>query len=246
MESLKEMFVTLPNWTSQSLFPTNTTGDFYVKLPKQIDLYGEWKVALTSFNIQKNWYNIVEGNNYVDIYSIDNPQGIVCKIEEGCYDNIHTLVNSLNTSIKKYFGNNVAFGYDTLKKKTHVETEIELVSIKIPTGLCEILGFSSEQDITFSQYAINCVNIDGDKEYIFVLCDIGEEQMVGRFKQPLLTTIYTGGIKHGTQLYKSDDIVYVSVKNKQFEVIHVWIVDTKGNVVNFIPSKFTFNLHIVR
>ena len=247
MDTINEFFITLHNWTSTKLFPTNVLGDFYTKLPAPIDLYGDWKVGLTSFCIPKKWYNVNKFLNYVDIYTVDNSDGIRCEIDTGYYEDIVTLLQAINASIiKKGISYNVEFGYEKLRKKVYVTTEIELITINIPSGLCGILGFDTDQKITFSQSAKYSPNIDGDQQIIYVLCDLGEEQIIGENKLSVLATLDTSGFKYGESLHKNDDVSYVNVKNKNFEVIHIWIVDVNGDIVNFFSSKSLFNLHLIR
>ena len=247
MNGLDDIYITLPSWSSQTLFPHNIDADFCVKLSRKIDLKGDWKVGLRSFNVQKNWYNVVKENNFVQVKTDKYPSGVHCAIQTGCYDDIGTLTNALNDSMKEYFEDKLSFGYDNVKKKVYFKVaEMDMVSVTFANDLGRMLGFTIGHHLGFSQYARNGVNLDGDKEYIFIMCDVGEEQIVGNIELPLLSTIYTGGYKYGESLSNDNEVSYVNVKNKCFEVIHIWIVDIKGNIVNFVPSNITFGLHFFR
>ena len=52
-------------------FPDNKTSNFLTKLPRTLQLDGEWEVGLAEIDYPHTWYNIHEGNNYVEIYVLD-------------------------------------------------------------------------------------------------------------------------------------------------------------------------------
>ena len=52
-------------------FPDNKTSNFVTKLPRTLQLDGEWEVGLTEIDYLHTWYNIREGRNAVEIYVQD-------------------------------------------------------------------------------------------------------------------------------------------------------------------------------
>ena len=66
MES--EFYVTLPSDSSMQYFPDNKTSNFVTKLSRTLQLDGEWEVGLPEIDYPHTWYNIREGNNYVEAF----------------------------------------------------------------------------------------------------------------------------------------------------------------------------------
>ena len=69
MES--EFYVTLPSNNSVQYFSNTKTSNFQTKLPKTLQLDGEWEVGLAKIDYPHTWYNIHEGKNSVEIYVPD-------------------------------------------------------------------------------------------------------------------------------------------------------------------------------
>ena len=72
MES--EFYVTLLSNSSMQYFPDNKTSNFVTKLPRTLQLDGEWEVGLAEIVYSHAWYNIRKGKNsaHVEIYAPDN------------------------------------------------------------------------------------------------------------------------------------------------------------------------------
>ena len=56
MES--EFYVTLPSNSSVQYFPDNKTSNFVTKLPRTLQLDGEWEVGPPEIDYPHTWYNI--------------------------------------------------------------------------------------------------------------------------------------------------------------------------------------------
>ena len=65
MES--EVYVTLPSNSSMQYFPDNKTSNFVTKLPRTLQLDGEWEVVLAEIDYPHTWYNIREGSGVVGV-----------------------------------------------------------------------------------------------------------------------------------------------------------------------------------
>ena len=65
MES--EFYVTLPSNSSIEYFNDKKISNFVTKLPKTIQLDGEWEVGIAEIDYPDTWYNISEGKNSVEI-----------------------------------------------------------------------------------------------------------------------------------------------------------------------------------
>ena len=48
-------------------FPDNKTSNFLTKLPRTLQLDGEWEVGPAEIDYPHTWYNILEGKNSLKI-----------------------------------------------------------------------------------------------------------------------------------------------------------------------------------
>ena len=69
--STSRFHLTLPSNSSVDYYPENTVARFTTKLPNNIDLDGEWEVALSETSVPLRVYNVMEGLCYYDIYLSD-------------------------------------------------------------------------------------------------------------------------------------------------------------------------------
>ena len=65
---MSRFHLTLPSNSSVEYYPENTVTRFTTKLPNNIDVDGEWKVALSEISVPSRVYNVMEGLCYYDIY----------------------------------------------------------------------------------------------------------------------------------------------------------------------------------
>lgn len=247
-QGLKEFYLTLPSWTSNTFFPNNSADDYYVKLPKPIRLYGEWKVGMSRLNLQKMWYNVREKGNYLNINVEGDLNPIQVNIPYGYYENIHELVMELNEALSKNLSNqDIFFGYDMRRKRMYVSfNTTENLSMVICKGLSQLMGFTVDEVIVQSKYANNLPNMEMDNEYLLVNCDIVEEQTVGGLKTPMIGYLYTKGTDYGESLPYTVDTQYIGLRNKIFEVIHIWTSDLKGNRIDSLSTRTVVQLHFYR
>ena len=61
-----QFFVVLPSNSSMHVYPENTTTHFATYLPRQIELDGEWEVALTEIQIPMTMYHLKKNKNLID------------------------------------------------------------------------------------------------------------------------------------------------------------------------------------
>ena len=79
MES--EFYVTLP-------------GNSSTKLPRTLQLDGEWEVGLVEIDYPHTWYNIREGKNSVEIYVPDQWLQEI-SIQPGSYEKVQDVIDAL-------------------------------------------------------------------------------------------------------------------------------------------------------
>ena len=243
MDNMREFYITLPSWKSKYIFPINNPGDFYVKLPKQVNVHGDWKVGMTNTYIPRNWYNVNNGDNNIFIKSYETGEDIHVDILPGYYSSIDILISEINRYISEY---KASLAFDSMKNKIFVTMNDPKIEIWFSSGICEILGIDDFRVITRSRYGDHPINLQGKFEYITVNCDIVEDQIMGDLKVPMIGYFSSKDTSYGDSLYSNVETQYITLKNKKFEVIHVWMCDTRGERIPFLQGKTIIQLHFIR
>ena len=91
----------LPSNSSMEYFPDNKkTSDFVTKLPRTLQLDGEWEVGLAEIDYPHTLYNIREGKNSVEIYAPDNLylafKTVEFRIQPGYYEKVQDVIDTLH------------------------------------------------------------------------------------------------------------------------------------------------------
>ena len=76
MASSTQFYITLPSNSSLSLYPDNTLSSYTTRLVEQINLTGNWEVAMTEIHFPFTWYNITDKNNSFTYSEGGNQQSI--------------------------------------------------------------------------------------------------------------------------------------------------------------------------
>ena len=95
MES--ELYVMLPSNSSTQYFPDNKTSNFLTKLPRTLQLDGEWEVGLAEIDYPHTWYNIREGKNSVEIY-VPDVWFQEISIQPGYYEKVQDVIERIAQS----------------------------------------------------------------------------------------------------------------------------------------------------
>ena len=120
MES--EFYVTLPSNSSMQYFPDNKTYNFVIKLPRTLQLDGEWEVGLAEIDHPHTWCKIREGKNSVEIYVPDQWLQEI-SIQPGYYEKVQDVIpgDVIDALLKAGLANatDVVVSYnDTFKRVT--------------------------------------------------------------------------------------------------------------------------------
>ena len=113
MES--ESYVTLSSNSSMQYFPENKTSNFVTKLPRTLQLDGEWEVGLAEIDYLHTWYNIHEEKNAVEIYVPDQWIHEI-SIQHRYYEKVQDVIHAL---FKARLANksDVVLSYDDTSKR---------------------------------------------------------------------------------------------------------------------------------
>ena len=80
-------------------YPDNTLNHYVTALSNQIELDGDWEVALSEILFQHTWYNIQKDECMLSIITPGNE--IEMFLPEGCYSDVYHLVDLWNRMIER-------------------------------------------------------------------------------------------------------------------------------------------------
>lgn len=100
---MSHFYLTLPSNSSEKYYPDNTLTHFVTKLHNDVDLSGDWEVALVDIMYPRNWYTIndqycrITYKNGTKCYDINVP------IPSGYYRDVPELVGAMKAAIDTEF-----------------------------------------------------------------------------------------------------------------------------------------------
>ena len=131
-----------------NIYPNNTIAQYVTKLPKHIELTGEWRVSLKEISIPMTLVNI--GPNTYTVQIFDTPTGRVVDVKSmpsQMYAVIGTVTAELTKlTLRKY---SIAFRTQLQDSKRWIKIDVNSVrySIRLNSRLAELLGYFSADRI---------------------------------------------------------------------------------------------------
>ena len=137
--------VELVSNASFDCYPNNTLSSFTNFLPEQINLEGEWEVAITELSYPSLYQNITDGKFfYLDAATPDTKPSDYYTIDAGLYPSISDIVNEMNKQIQE------REKYEKTPIKLKVNRITQRISLSLPnensllvifsTDLCHVFG----------------------------------------------------------------------------------------------------------
>ena len=234
MNSRRRFHLTLPSNASMDCYPNNTVAKYTTKLPRNIDLEGDWEVSLSEISVPVDFHNVSENQCHLKVTTTKNVISTLY-VPAGYYETIGKLLGVVNQLVRDM---NITFS--KYKKKVKLRNEGDYV-VMFNEALGRILGFEdmlvyypgttylAKYDV---QLAVKTV------ETLFVYCDVLEHVVVGDVMAPLLRIV---DMKHATENGRMHKILnpplYVPLQKKNFDTIEINIMCDTGNVVPFGDGK---------
>jgi len=150
--SMSSFHLTIPFNSSVDYYPENSVARFTTKLPNNIDLDGEWEIALSEISVPSRVYNVIEGLCYYDIYLSDifarriNPT-------PGQYRRMCEMIVELHRAQKEQIPLQthepllLEFSYDSVSgkvKMAYLANAPRRVQIEFSQDLARLLGYTPE------------------------------------------------------------------------------------------------------
>jgi len=234
----RQFYLTLPSNASMDVFPNNTTAMYVTKLPKAIELSGEWVVSLKEISAPLAFDNIASGQCSFEIKNADEQQELF--LDGGMYAVNESVLDMLNKLAANF---NISFhlvGRRIRKVKVIVG---ETHEFRPNAMLRHVLGFvggdygwmaTGEHTATAQMTLPPRMQVTT----LYVYCDILQHVIVGDVTAPLLRVV---DMKLNSKKLKMhtilDSPLYVPLQKKSFDTIEINLMTDTGSPVPFSTGK---------
>ena len=164
-----EFYVVLPSNSSMQYFPENTTTHFVTKLPREVQLHGDWTVALTKIQIPSTFQHLsndevertvnvetADGldendtfSDFVDLTGLQLRSEGECFVNPGIYVDVQSLIDELNNleCMKYHLRLDVQRGGFARISRicTSDECPTKLHILTLSEKICKILGLDQRK-----------------------------------------------------------------------------------------------------
>jgi len=225
--------LTLPSNSSMNIYPNNTTPQFVTKLPKHIELTGDWIVSLKEISVPITLVNIVPDTYRLEIKDTATEEvGDRQSLPRSMHIGIRSIINELNRLVKQRYG--ITFRPHMVHGRRWVRIELtsSRYSIRLNGRLSELLGFSAGRvfvrDRNAAEKPPKSPGID-QIHNLYVYCDIAVPVIVGDTSTPLLRIVEVTRDESRTRIHTAINTpLFVPIQKKSFNTIPIWIMTNEG------------------
>ena len=238
----RHFHLTLPSNASTTIYPNNTAAMYVTKLPKPIELEGEWVASLKEISTPVSFVNIPYNYAKFDVKhkgaSDDGAQKTLA-MQGGMYRRNEEVLDRLNEITSLY---NIEFHLAGRRNRRVTINVGDTHEIRLNENLAIILGLSPQHGWYASgERAAGSSMTLPERENVttmFVYCDILQHVVVGDTTAPLLRVVdmkkYSGKPKMHTI---NDTPLFVPIQKKTFDTIEVNLMTDTGMPVPFVDGK---------
>ena len=241
---------------SGELFPDNTLSSFKNLLPEQVNLEGQWEVAISEISYPSMYQNITEG--YFKFFNEKLSKSTsTYNLEPGLYTSITDIVEAMNTPIQERNKHNETCITVKVSRRSQ-KFAIMLANDSSGLAFCSTeLGhiFGNNVGNEFGvlmkgkrphepQFSYDIFRIHS----LMIYSDLVEYSIVGDTKAPLLRCFHfisklKGGDIITTGQYKNyhtfSNLQFRPLLKNSFHSIHIDLRDTSGEKIPFVSVGIT-------
>ena len=174
-------YLMLPSNASTDIFPDNKMTSYCIKLPKTVNLEGDWEVGVYSIIYPNSWYTLENKSDKKHIYFGYPPHGFITSVslDYGHFESVEEFIEKANETMKntKFLKGGVQFKENKLTKKITLVLNLGY-SLTLNARVSRILGFAGVvkryEKTTESPYVADLSVLST----IYLYCDIVEPQVV--------------------------------------------------------------------
>ena len=240
-------YITLPNDSSKDFFPQNNSSEYTIRLPRWIQLNGEWEIGLHSITYTP--WNIARHLDEPISYTRSGEKRKKGGKMKKYYATIHEYIDSIDKSLKEHVNNDeIRFKFQSNGKVTLTLSPGYKVHLRREQAI--VLGFMKFEDSAevkeiekteTGQYEANLHR----ETSIHVYCDIVQPQIVGDNTVPLLIVVpYQKTTETYETTYVGENIRYIPVQTKSFQNIKVLLRSSTNEPISFDDGRAAITLHL--
>ena len=241
-------YITLPNDSSKDF--ENNPSKYTTRLPRWIQLNGEWEIGLHS--IAYTQWNIVRhldkpiSFTYPDKVNNNGKSGRMKKH----YITIHEYITSIKKSLEEAHvtDNEIKFELELNGKVTITLSSGYKVCLRREQAI--VLGFMTFEDsaevkeISKSETGSHVANLHRETN-IHVYCDIAQPQIVGDKTVPLLGIVPCEKTTETYEtLYVVENMCYIPIQTKSFQKIKILLRSSTNESIPFEHGRASVTLHL--
>ena len=242
---------------SSQLFPNNTLSSFTNSLPEQVNLDGQWEVAISEIHYPSKYQNVTQGKLMFYDEKLSKTTDAYY-LEPGLYSSITDIVEAIIKTLIQERNNHrdtcitIKVRRVTQKVKVYLVKEESSLAI-FSTDLGHIFGGDVRNDLgilmsgrgphqpTFTYYIVRIHSL-------MIHTDIVEYNIVGDTKAPLLRCFpFISKLKSSDIITTGQHMNYQTFSNLQFRrllensfhSIHIDLRDTSGENIPFVSVGIT-------
>ena len=238
---MDHFYITLFSDTSTEQYPDNKPSHFTTQLSRQMNLTGKWEVGLSEVQHPIMIDNVRKGLNTIVLYHFElGREYITVEIEPGHYDNVETLVDTINSKIEPFQFFKLTYEKST---KTVIGDCKKGGYFTLRGDIARICGFK-ETTIIHSYRRGDYLALPRNGQHsFFVFCNHVESQHFCDKELPLLRSVTQLG-KHGEYAnHVFHNIQYLPVVGRHFHTISVWLKDMNSEYLSFHDGTVIVKLH---
>ena len=253
---MESFTIELVSIASAQRFPDNALSSFTNFLPEQLNLDGQWEVAISEKSYPSMYQNVTEGKFMFFDKKLSKSSEIYY-LEAGLYPSIMDIVEAMNILIQEKHNHSencikVKMSRRTQKVEIYLANEASGLAF-FSTDLGHIFG--SNVGNVFGvmlrgkgphkpEFAYDIVRIHS----LMIYTDLIEYNIVGDTKAPLLCCfLFISKLKSGDIITTGQYMKYQTFSNLQFRAvlknsfhsIHIDLTDTRGEKISFVSVGIT-------
>ena len=246
-------YITLPNEkSSKDFFPENNPSEYTTRLPRWIQLNGEWEIGLHSIAYtQRNIVRYLDepiSFTYSDKGNSYNEKGGRMR---KYYTTIHEYIININKSLREsphVTDNEIRFKFELNGKVTITLSPGYKVYLRreqaIVLGFMEFEDSAEVMEIVKTETGSYEANLHRETN-IHVYCDIVQPQIVGDKTLPLLAIVPCEKTTETYEtLYAVENIHYIPIQTKSFQKIKILLRSSTNESIPFEYGRATITLHL--
>jgi hypothetical protein len=237
-----EFYTVIRSADSTMYFPSNTPSDFYVRLPHTLELHGDWCVGVNEVWVSKQWYNV--SGAYIEV-CLSGDEYEKWGVSTGYYTDNKQLVDELNSVVGDGSDGSVAFTYGVVNHRLYISTKPG-VKVKLSPNLCEIVGHTIDTEISGSWASTTVMDVNKKDSIIYIHCDVISGQLFSDNILPVVKVLDTSYGDFGSVVHDNILSTYANVDKKTFDIIHIELRTSPGDLIKFEGGQTIIQLHFRR